>query len=254
MPLSKEHIAEMLRIEAYPRSQKYDPEWLIENQEGPNVLWQMEWLCQEMKLEPGMRILDLGCGSAVSSIFLAKEFGVQVWAHDLWKEPKENWQRVRDHGVEDRVFPVRGDARSLPYAAGFFDAIVSIGAFIYFGTDDLYLPYLVQYVRPGGRIGVVAHGLVRELEGRVPQYLVDWAPECRAFRTAEWWREHWERPEVVDVRTVDHVPDAWKLWLTFEKAIELVAPGVDPSDVPVLEKDGGRHMSLIRMVADRREG
>ena len=35
-------------------------------------------------LEPGMRVLDLGCGKGLSSIFLAKEFGVQVWAADLW--------------------------------------------------------------------------------------------------------------------------------------------------------------------------
>ena len=253
MSLTKEQIAEMVRVDDYPLSQKYDPEWLIENQCGPNVLWQMEWLCQEMDLKPGMRVLDLGCGPAVSSIFLAKEFGVQVWAHDLWQRPTPNWQRAKEHGVADRVFPVQGDARSLPYAGGFFDAVVSIGAYVYFGTDDLYLPHLAEHVRPGGRIGVVTHGLVQELDGRVPQYIVDWAPECRAFHTAEWWRAHWERPGVVDVRTVDHMPDAWELWLKFEKAIETVRPGVDESDVPVLEHDGGKHMSLIRMVADRRE-
>ena len=29
-----------------------------------------------MELEPGMRVLDMGCGKAISSIFLAKEFDV----------------------------------------------------------------------------------------------------------------------------------------------------------------------------------
>jgi cyclopropane fatty-acyl-phospholipid synthase-like methyltransferase len=43
-----------------------------------------EALSQVMTLEPGMRVLDMGCGRAVSSIFLAKEFGLQVWATDLW--------------------------------------------------------------------------------------------------------------------------------------------------------------------------
>jgi hypothetical protein len=57
----------------------------------------------------------------------------------------------------------------------------------------------------------------------------------------------------VDVRAVDHMPDGWKLWLKFEKAVKTVRPGADPSDVPVLEHDGGKHWSLIRMVADRPE-
>lgn len=50
---------------------------------GPNVLWLAEALSQMMDLRPGMRVLDMGCGKAISSIFLAKEFGLEVWATDL---------------------------------------------------------------------------------------------------------------------------------------------------------------------------
>ncbi len=42
---------------------------------GPNVLWLTEALSQVMELKRGMRVLDMGCGKAVSSIFLAREFG-----------------------------------------------------------------------------------------------------------------------------------------------------------------------------------
>jgi hypothetical protein len=79
----------------FPRSQKYDLRWMVEDQMGPNVVWLAEALTQVMQLKPGMRVLDMGCGKAVSSIFLAKEFGVQVWATDLWIEAGENWQRVQ---------------------------------------------------------------------------------------------------------------------------------------------------------------
>ena len=71
-----------------------------------------------------MRVLDLGCGRAPSSIFLRREFGVQVWATDLWFSASENLERIRDAGVDDGVFPIHADARSLPFAAEFFDAIV----------------------------------------------------------------------------------------------------------------------------------
>ncbi len=88
-------------------------------------LWLTEWLAEALELRPGMRVLDLGCGRAASSIFLRREYGVQVWATDLWFSASENIRRIRDAGVEDGVFPIRADARSLPFAAEFFDAIVS---------------------------------------------------------------------------------------------------------------------------------
>ena len=41
---------------------------------GPNVFWLAEALSQVMDLQPGMRVLDMGCGKAISSIFLARDF------------------------------------------------------------------------------------------------------------------------------------------------------------------------------------
>ena len=47
---------------------------------------------------------------------------------------------MRDAGVDDGVFPIHADARSLPFAAEFFDAIICVDAFPYCGgTDVLYL-------------------------------------------------------------------------------------------------------------------
>ena len=84
MPEKDVDLRRLLHDDRFPLSSKYDPEWIIDNEMGPNVLWITEALCEVMDLKPGMRVLDLGCGGALSSIFLAKEFGVQVWATDLW--------------------------------------------------------------------------------------------------------------------------------------------------------------------------
>ena len=84
----------------YPRSQKYDIDWMVQNSMGPNVIWLTEALTGVMTLEPGMRVLDMGCGKAISSIFLAKECGVEVWAADLCVKPTENWERIRGAGLE----------------------------------------------------------------------------------------------------------------------------------------------------------
>jgi cyclopropane fatty-acyl-phospholipid synthase-like methyltransferase len=96
-----------------------------------NPLWMTEWLTEAIPLRAGMRVLDLGCGRAASSIFLHREFGVQVWATDLWFSASENLERIRDAGAGEGVVPIHADARSLPFAAGFFDAIVSIDSFFY---------------------------------------------------------------------------------------------------------------------------
>src|SRR3954468_10198984 len=136
-----------------------------------------------------MRGLDLGGGRALSSIFLRREFGVQVWATDLWFSPTENLQRVRDAGVDDGVFPLHADARSLPFAADFFDGVVCVDAFYYFGTDDLYLNYLAQFVKPGGFLGIAGAGLVREIDGAVPEHLrAWWTQDLWCLHSAPWVR------------------------------------------------------------------
>jgi cyclopropane fatty-acyl-phospholipid synthase-like methyltransferase len=103
-------------------------------------------------------------------VFLAKEFCVQVWATDLWVKASENHQRICEAGVADRVFPIHAEARDLPYAEAFFDAIVCVDSYIYYGTDDLYLQYFAKFVRPGGQIGWFRRGSGRQMpacEGRV---------------------------------------------------------------------------------------
>ena len=163
--------------ERFPRSSKYHPEWVIASVSGgANSLWLTEWLAAALDLRPGMRVLDLGCGRAASSIFLRREFGVQVWATDLWFSASENIQRIRDAGVEDGVFPIHADARSLPFAADFFDAIVCIDSFIYYGTDDLYLNYLARFVKPGGQVGIAGAGLMQEIEGSFPSIFASGGP------------------------------------------------------------------------------
>jgi cyclopropane fatty-acyl-phospholipid synthase-like methyltransferase len=242
--------AALLSCERFPRASRYHPDWLVAaSSGGANPLWLCEWLSEALELRPGMRVLDLGCGRAASSIFLQREFGVQVWATDLWHGAAENLLRVRDAGVADGVFPIAADARALPFAADFFDAIVAIDSFVYYGTDDLYLGALARFVRPGGQIGIAGAGLTRELDGTVPAELVGWwSPAHACLHSAEWWRRHWERSGVVDVETADDLADGWRLWLAWQRA---VAPG-NAGEIAALEADRGALLGYVRTVARRR--
>jgi len=236
----------------FPRSSAYHPERVIAGASGgANVLWLTEWLAGALDLRPGMRVLDLGCGRAMSSIFLHRELGVQVWATDLWFNATENLQRIRDAGIDDGVFPLHADARSLPFAAEFFDAIVSIDSFPYYGTDDLYLNYLARLVKPGGQVGIAGAGLMREIEGSVPSHLREWwTPDLWGLHSAAWWRWHWKRTGIMDVELADTLADGWRLWREWHLAI---APD-NVTEIRALEADQGAYLGYVRVVGRRKPG
>ena len=234
----------------FPRASAYHPEWIAAGVSGgANPLWLAEWLAGALDLRPGMRVLDLGCGRALSSIFLHREYGVQVWAADLWFDATENLKRVRAAGAEGGVFPLRSEARALPFANEFFDAVVSIDSFVYYGTDDHYLNYLARFVKPGGPIGIAGAGVMTEFDGTVPEHLRDWwEPSMACLHSAEWWRRHWTRSGILDVELADAMPDGWRRWLDWQRAI---APD-NAVEIGAVEADAGATLGYVRAVGRRR--
>ncbi|MFD9003909.1 SAM-dependent methyltransferase [Streptomyces sp. NPDC059582] len=259
---SADGLAERLSQARYPRSNRYDVRWGIENQMGPYALWLLEWLAPALGLDtlrPGARVLDLGCGRAMTSVFLAKEYGVQVVAADLWVKPDDNAARIAEAGVADRVLPVLVEAHDLPFGDGTFDAIVSVDAYHYFGTDDLYLPTLTRLLKPGGRIGVVVPALREEPTGtEPPEHLKPfWEPAFWSFHSAAWWRRHWIRSGAVEVETVDRQPDGWQDWLLWSEVCAEESPsefmaGMARESVALLRADEGRALGFVRAVGRRR--
>jgi SAM-dependent methyltransferase len=234
----------------FSRASRYHPDWVLAGVSGgANPLWLTEWLTEALELRPGMRVLDLGCGRALSSVFLRREFGVQVWATDLWFSAAENLQRVRDAGVEDGVFPIHADARSLPFAEGFFDAIVCIDSFVYYGSDDLYLNYLARFVKPEGHVGIAGAGLTREIRGAIPKHLRSWWTEdLWCLHSAAWWRRHWARTGIMDVQVADAMPGGWQRWLEWQR---FVAPD-NKVELKAVAADRGEYLGYVRVVGRRR--
>ena len=238
-----------LLSESFPRAAKYHPDWVIANGMGSNTLWLTEWLCSAMDLKPGQRVLDLGCGRALSSIFLAREFDVQVWATDLWISASENSERIADAELGDRVFPIHSDARALPFAAGFFDAILSIDSFSYYGTDNMYLNYLANFVKPKGLIGIAGAGMVDEFE-TVPDHLRQmWSEDFWCLHSADWWQRHWGRTGIVDVELSDLMKDTWKMWLEWQQT----AYPDSSQELETIAADKGRYLGYVRTIGRRRE-
>jgi SAM-dependent methyltransferase len=239
-----------LLSERFPRASKYHPDWVIASVSGgANSLWLAEWLAEALDLRPGMRVLDLGCGRAAQSIFLAREFGVEVTAADLWFSAEENRQRIADAGVADRVTAIHADARALPFAPEQFDAILCIDSFPYFATDEHFLPNVARFVKPGGVLALAGASIIQDVDGDVPAHLAEWwEPAVWSLHSPRWWRRHWEKTGLVTIECAEAMPDGWRRWLDWqyvvcpENAVELAA----------IEADAGRYVGYVRMVARRR--
>ena len=244
-------VDERLISDRFPRASGYHPEWVLAGVSGgANPLWLTEWLTEALDLRPGMRVLDLGCGRALSSIFLRREFGVQVWATDLWFSASENIQRVRDAGVEDGVFPIHADARSLPFAAEFFDAIVSIDSFMLL-RHGRPVPELPRPVREAGRSGGNRRGRVPERDRR-PGSRASWRVVDRGHLVPALGEPGGggtgSGPASWTSRLADTLPDGWRFWLDW---LKLVAP-TNEKEIRALEADAGRHFGYVRAVGRRR--
>jgi cyclopropane fatty-acyl-phospholipid synthase-like methyltransferase len=260
------HISAELRSRlakpAFPRSSTYDAKWMLDTNMGPNVLWLAEWASQVVPLHEGMRVLDLGCGKATSSIFLAKEFGATVWAVDLWIKPTDNWGRIKAADVADRVLPLHAEAHALPFAADYFDAILSFDAYHYFGTDDLYLGYISKFLRQGGHLAIVVPGLARELPQGPPETVRPyWEWDYCSFHSPEWWRKHWAKTGLVEIEVADSMADGWQLWAEWDECCAEVGAGAgggsaaaraaDLAWAEMLRQDQGQLFGFTRVVARR---
>ena len=236
----------------FPRSAKYNPDWLLASISGAaNPLWLTEWLTSALDLRPGMRVLDLGCGRAVSSIFLRQEYGVEVWATDLWFSASENAQRIRDAGVAAGVYPIHADARSLPFATEFFDVIVSLDSFCYYGTNDLYLSYIARFLKPGGTLAIAGAGLTQEIPDAMPQHLQSWwTPDLWCLHSAAWWRRHWERTGILTINLADAMPNGCQVWLDWHR---IIAP-LNTLEIEALQADAGQYLGYVRAIGQLQPG
>ena len=111
----------------YILSKKYEGDEWMSKIMGPNPVKLTEELMAGWPLRHGARVCDLGSGQGLTSVFLAKEYGLEVWAADLWSDPEENRAFFRRAGLtEKQIHPVKADAQNLPFERDFFDGVVCV--------------------------------------------------------------------------------------------------------------------------------
>jgi cyclopropane fatty-acyl-phospholipid synthase-like methyltransferase len=249
MNLFKE-LQEKLSLNQFPLSAKYDIKWIIENEMGPNSLWLMEYLIEKISIKRGMRILDLGCGKAMSSIFLAKEYDVQIIAADLWVNASENMKRIKEKNVEETVFPINMEAHNMPFADECFDLIISADSYQYYGTHELYLDYCLKYLKRNGQIGIVVPALKKEYGGIIPEKIKPyWESDMYCYHTLEWWKKLWKHSDKISIETADIMPNGHENWLLWDKTLKEAGVLNRGGDVELLEASD--NFTWIRIIGKK---
>jgi cyclopropane fatty-acyl-phospholipid synthase-like methyltransferase len=204
----------------FPKTNRFDKTVVRSKIMGPNTLKLTEELMSCADVPTGSIVLDLGSGCGISSAMLAREYGLVTYAADLWSDPSENMRFLESLGLTNRqVIPLKADAVALPFAHEFFDAVVSVDSYNYFGRDPEYLStHLLPYVKSSGYILLAIPGMVRDCHTNPPACLsLSWTAEQLDYlHDIAWWRSIFARTSgvsIVSMHEMSCTREAWADWI-----------------------------------------
>jgi cyclopropane-fatty-acyl-phospholipid synthase len=112
----------------------------------------LDYICRKMRLKPGQRILDIGCGWGGLVIYAAQHYGVDATGITL-SQPQADLanERIASAGLADRCRVQVRDYREVQAPEG-YDALVSVGMFEHVGEALLgaYFRRAWELLRPAG--------------------------------------------------------------------------------------------------------
>jgi len=121
----------------------------------------LDLICRKLDLQPGMRLLDIGCGWGSLSLHAAQHYGVKVLGVTISEQQREFIsKRIAERGLEDRVEVRLQDYRRVDEPA--FDAVSSIEMGEHVGQENygVYASTIFNHLKPGG------HMLVQQMSRR----------------------------------------------------------------------------------------
>ena len=136
----------------------------------PGGLKLTDRLGQLLQLDSGSRVLDVASGRGASAMFAAERFGCEVVGLDFSQQNVERANiEAAERGLSALVHFELGDAESLSYPDGSFDAVICECAFCTFPNKSKAASQFARVLKSGGRVGISdltrAAELPKDLEG-----------------------------------------------------------------------------------------
>jgi SAM-dependent methyltransferase len=236
---------------------------------GPGGLYLVSLLARELNLRPNSLVLDLGCGSAESSLYLADNFKAEVVAVDLWTDPGDNARKIEGRGCRGDILPLRLDAsKPLPFAKEYFDAILCVNSLNSYGTDIAIVDRIARHLK---RDGVFCSGGECLNEEFTPEQIADppevynfakpvWEHDFLTSHSPGWWADHIacsDELELVSCRELEDgrrfyeeqallTEPVWYFGLSAQQARELEIRQIEYG------REHRPYMTIYRLVAKRK--
>lgn len=125
----------------------------------------LDYICRKLRLQPGERLLDIGCGWGALICWAAEHRGAVAQGVTLSRNQYEHCRRlIADRGLGGRVRVALRDYRDLP-GEGVYDKIASVGMFEHVGLKNLprYFELVHRLLKPGGLF--LNHGITHDQDG-----------------------------------------------------------------------------------------
>lgn len=239
-------------LDVCKKSERYRALFTKEYLMGPNSMRLLEEMLEKYPLQEGCRVMDLGCGKGITSLYLAKEVRAKVYATDLWISATENARMFERFGISETAIPIHANANDLPYAQEYFDAIVSIDSFHYFATEENYFrEKILPFLKTGGVAVIAMPGLKEEFYGEAPELMMEWVDgdqgELDLFHSREWWLNRLaggEDFEIIMDFDMDCLEEAWRDWFATRHEFAI-------RDEEFFERGIGKYLSFVGLVIRR---
>jgi SAM-dependent methyltransferase len=235
---------------------------------GPGGLYLVAVLAKSLDLRPNAWVLDLGCGSAESSLYLADHYGARVIAADLWRDPADTALKIESRGHRGDVIPLRLDAaRPLPFAEGYFDAILCVNNLNFYGTDIANVDRIARHLRRGG---VFCSGGECLNEEFTPEQIANppevysfsetaWEDDFLTSHSPRWWANHIAQSSELQLVSYEELEDGQRLYeeqaLLSEPEGYLGLGAQEARELEIRQIEFGRehrpYMTIYQLVAKR---
>jgi len=232
----------------YTITDNFDKEILNQRMMGPNSMRITEEMTAYLPDYSGKRILDLGCGRALSSIVLAEKYaGALIVSADLWISPTDNYKFLETQGYSNRIIPLLIDAtKPLPFAEDYFDLLVSVDSYHYFGDKAGAIQNLLPHMKNGAKAAIAVPGLKYDFTDGIPADLRPYWQDDMNFHSCGWWKALLDAEPGITVeacREAECYRKAWDDWLACDNPYAV-------NDRDMMKAEGGKYYNIVHISAD----